>query len=217
MTTSTASNSLNPSESAETATTPIAEIGSVASPGDRLAERSPVDVHAGLDARSVVLIDVREPDEHRREHIGGAINLPYEQVTPTSVDVALAGRSRGHAVLHCQSGVRSLQAASALIDAGFGGVTHMPGGLRSWKDAGLPTRVNRGAPIGVLRQVQLTIGACVLLCTLLGAFLNAWFLVVPAFMGAGLVFAGATGRCGLAVVLARMPWNRLRGASCVAA
>jgi hypothetical protein len=41
-----------------------------------------------------------------------------------------------------------------------------------------------------------------------GVWVSPWFLVVPAFFGAGLVFAGATGTCGLAAVLARMPWNR---------
>jgi hypothetical protein len=43
----------------------------------------------------------------------------------------------------------------------------------------------------------------------LGTLVNAWFLGLAAFFGAGLAFAGATGTCGLALVLMRMPWNRL--------
>ena len=42
----------------------------------------------------------------------------------------------------------------------------------------------------------------------LGTLVNAWFLALAAFFGAGLAFAGATGTCGLALVLMRMPWNR---------
>ena len=43
----------------------------------------------------------------------------------------------------------------------------------------------------------------------LGTLVNPWFLALAAFFGAGLTFAGATGTCGLALVLLRMPWNRL--------
>jgi hypothetical protein len=42
----------------------------------------------------------------------------------------------------------------------------------------------------------------------LGAFVNSWFLALAAFFGAGLTFAGATGTCGLALLLMKMPWNR---------
>jgi hypothetical protein len=59
--------------------------------------------------------------------------------------------------------------------------------------------------------VQLTVGTIVLLGTAAGAFLSPWALIVPAFMGAGLAFAGATGFCGLALVMGRMPWNRVAG------
>jgi hypothetical protein len=58
------------------------------------------------------------------------------------------------------------------------------------------------------RQVQLIAGSMVLAGTALGAFVNPWFLAVAAFFGAGLTFAGATGTCGLALVLMKLPWNR---------
>ncbi len=44
----------------------------------------------------------------------------------------------------------------------------------------------------------------------LGVAAHPAFLAVPAFVGAGLAFAGATGFCGLARLLAVMPWNRPR-------
>jgi hypothetical protein len=40
---------------------------------------------------------------------------------------------------------------------------------------------------------------------------SPWFLLISAFFGAGLTFAGATGTCGLALRLMEMPWNRLSG------
>jgi hypothetical protein len=36
------------------------------------------------------------------------------------------------------------------------------------------------------------------------------FAALPAFVGAGLMFAGITDTCGMAMVLAKMPWNQVR-------
>jgi hypothetical protein len=52
-------------------------------------------------------------------------------------------------------------------------------------------------------------GSVVLLGTLLGVTLSPWLLLIPAFVGAGLTFAGATGFCGMALLLQRAPWNRV--------
>ena len=59
-----------------------------------------------------------------------------------------------------------------------------------------------------MRQVQITAGALVLLGVLLGTFIAPAFFGVSAFVGAGLVFAGVTGWCGMANLLCVMPWNR---------
>jgi hypothetical protein len=44
----------------------------------------------------------------------------------------------------------------------------------------------------------------------LGLVVSPWFLALAAFFGAGLTFAGATGTCGLALVLMKLPWNATR-------
>jgi hypothetical protein len=58
-----------------------------------------------------------------------------------------------------------------------------------------------------MRQVQIAAGSLVVAGTLLGAFVHPAWLVLSGFVGAGLVFAGITNTCGLALLLARMPWN----------
>src|SRR5262249_20310665 len=58
------------------------------------------------------------------------------------------------------------------------------------------------------RQVQLIAGSVVLLGVGLGVLVHPWFLGLAAFIGAGLTFAGATGTCGMALLLLRMPGNR---------
>ena len=63
--------------------------------------------------------------------------------------------------------------------------------------------------LGGRYQVQDKIGAggMVLLGLVLSLVWPQW-LWLSAFVGAGLVFAGVTGFCGLGLLLARMPWNK---------
>lgn len=58
------------------------------------------------------------------------------------------------------------------------------------------------------RQVQIGAGSLALGGTLLGLLVSPSFFAVPAFVGAGLMTAGAIGLCGMARILMRAPWNR---------
>jgi hypothetical protein len=81
-------------------------------------------------------------------------------------------------------------------------------GLDAWRRARLPLTTDRRAPIDLQRQVQFGAGGMALLGTICGVLLSPWFLVVPGFVGAGLLTAGLTGFCGLATLLMHAPWNR---------
>ncbi len=59
-----------------------------------------------------------------------------------------------------------------------------------------------------MRQVQIAAGSLVLLGVILAVLVSPWFVALSAFVGAGLVMAGVTGFCGMANLLAHMPWNR---------
>ena len=84
----------------------------------------------------------------------------------------------------------------------------LEGGLDGWKKAGLTTNADRKAPIDIMRQVQITAGSIVVTGAVLAMTLNPAFVWLSAFIGAGLVFAGSTGWCGMAKLLSAMPWNR---------
>jgi len=172
----------------------------------------PRTVQAWLQEGAAVLIDVREPDEHARERIAGARLAPLSRFEPASL-AAEAGKTL---VFHCNSGNRTAQAAERLSRAGGERACQLDGGLQAWKRAGLPVVVDRKAPLPLMRQVQIGAGSLILLGTLLTILLSPWLLVIPAFVGAGLVVAGITGFCGMARVLARMPWNRSRGGEAAA-
>lgn len=157
-----------------------------------------------LDEDKAVLIDIRESDEYVREHIAGSRLVPL-----SGFDAAdFPGDRDKIAVFHCNSGNRTCTAAPQILGAGFAEVYHLDGGIQAWKSAGLPVERNLKAPISIMRQVQITAGSLVLLGIILAVLISPWFAALSAFVGAGLVFAGASGTCALASILGLMPWNR---------
>jgi hypothetical protein len=51
----------------------------------------------------------------------------------------------------------------------------------------------------------------------LGTLISPYFYGLSGFVGLGLIFAGVTDICPMAMVIARMPWNQVRdGAACSA-
>jgi rhodanese-related sulfurtransferase len=145
------------------------------------------------------LVDIRNPDEFARARVPGAENRPVDQLT----------RVHGEApvIFLCRSGMRTAANADRLA-ACCGEGYLLEGGLEGWRQAGLPVEEDRKAPLEIMRQVQITAGSLVLIGVLLGFLVApAWF-GLSAFVGAGLVFAGTTGWCGMATLLALMPWNR---------
>jgi rhodanese-related sulfurtransferase len=84
----------------------------------------------------------------------------------------------------------------------------LEGGLDAWKRAGLPVAFDRSQPIEIIRQVQIAAGSLVLLGVLLGFLWRPEFYALSGFIGAGLLFAGISGWCGMAKLLELMPWNR---------
>lgn len=58
-----------------------------------------------------------------------------------------------------------------------------------------------------MRQVQIVAGALVVIGILLGQIHPA-FRLISAFVGCGLIFAGITGYCGMAKLLALLPYNK---------
>ncbi|MCB4822775.1 rhodanese-like domain-containing protein [Roseicella aerolata] len=164
---------------------------------------------ARLLEQGATLVDVREPDEHARARIPGARNLPLSRLEEAELAV-----HQGRPVLfHCRSGARTQGSAQRLAaKAGACEAFVVAGGLEAWQRAGLPVAEDRRQPLELMRQVQIAAGALVLLGVLLGALVAPAFYALSAFVGAGLVFAGLTGTCGMARLLRLMPWNRAMAA-----
>lgn len=153
------------------------------------------------------LIDVRTPSEFREIHAEGARNIPMERLNPIELVASRQGSSEPIYLL-CRSGSRAKQVAEKLLDVGFINAVVVEGDTLAWEQAGLP--VARGKKtISLERQVRITAGSLVLLGAALALFIHPYFIGLSAFVGGGLLFAGITDWCGMAMLLARMPWNQV--------
>ena len=107
-------------------------------PSNRAAEvrnLTPEDVARGVTEGTMMLVDVREPNETALESFPGAIIVPLSSFDPAQIPNP-AGKE---VVFACRSGKRSVTASLAAQDRGFPYRSHMAGGIIAWKAAGLPT------------------------------------------------------------------------------
>ncbi len=157
-----------------------------------------------LSRRAAVLVDIREPDEFVRRHIKGALSRPLSALEAAHLKIE-PGRD---VVFTCRSGMRTGANCARLADTVDGEAFVLEGGVDGWAAAGLPVETNQKAPLELMRQVQIAAGSLVVVGVLLGLTVYPGFFGLSAFVGGGLTFAGATGFCGMARVLAAAPWNR---------
>ena len=160
---------------------------------------------AELVRAGAVLIDIREVDEHARERIPGARHHALSRIDRDSP----ARNGDDVLIFHCRSGARTKGNAARLAAAAQDCEVYiLDGGIDAWKKAGLPVALDRSQPIEIMRQMQIAAGSMVLLGVVLGALVAPGFYALSGFVGAGLLLAGVSGFCGMARLLAIMPWNR---------
>ncbi|HZS00153.1 MAG TPA: rhodanese-like domain-containing protein [Chloroflexota bacterium] len=156
----------------------------------------------------VQALDVRTPAEFETVHIPGSHNLPLDLVRGQREALSAA---RTPLVLVCRSGSRAREAQVLLHSAGHDDVDVLEGGIAAWEQAGLP--VERGRQRWSLeRQVRGVAGGLVLAGALGGLFVWRPLGGLAAAIGGGLLYSALTDTCGLAALLARLPYNR--GAGC---
>jgi glyoxylase-like metal-dependent hydrolase (beta-lactamase superfamily II) len=154
-------------------------------------------------AAAPLVVDVRLPAEYRAVHLEPSLSLPLDELARRRHELP---RDR-ELVLVCRTGSRARLAAAELT--GFR-TRVLEGGIVAWQESGHPV-VEGKAHMSLERQVRIAAGALASAGGLLAAAVSPWFGLVPAFVGAGLVYAGITDRCGMAMLLGKLPYNR-RGA-----
>ena len=163
---------------------------------------NPQEAKRLIDEEGAILIDIRETDEYKCEHVEGARLMPLSvfSLLPPSPD-----RDRT-AIFFCGSGIRTQGCTSLLENHGFAKTYCIEGGLLGWKKSGLPT-VSKKTPIPMQRQIMIAAGSLVFILSLIALFIPfvTWLTL---FIAANLIFSGASGICMMAKLLMLMPWNR---------
>jgi len=165
-------------------------------------EFAPLSRKGGFD-----LIDVRSLMEFYEFHAVGALSAPLDTLNPKAIMESRGTRATEPLYIICRTGGRSSQACQMFEKAGYTNVVNVDGGTLAWEKAGLA--VNRGQKkmMSLDRQVRICAGLLTLIGSCL-ALMNIWFLVIPAFIGVGLTFAGLSNTCGMGMLLTKAPWNR---------
>ncbi len=100
----------------------------------RIEDLTIEDIREGLTSGSILLVDVREPNEWEAGHIPGSVLMPLSQFDP----LALPEAGDRRVVLSCRSGKRSLNAAAIAHAAGVPIDAHYAGGFLDWVAHGQP-------------------------------------------------------------------------------
>jgi rhodanese-related sulfurtransferase len=115
----------------------------VAEAKQRVENLTPEQVAAELEAGSVVLVDLREPEERAQSGaIPSALHAPRGMLEfyadPASPYHRAELDPARRTILYCASGGRSALAAEALMQLGYTRVAHLDGGLKAWIASGRP-------------------------------------------------------------------------------
>ena len=170
---------------------------------------SPRALAGRLAEGTVRVIDVRSANEFRNERIQDSENIPLETLDKVSQTRLKTSANGMPLCIVCQTGIRADKAAKKLGGTGFENIFLLTGGIDNWVHEKLPVEGKGGKSIPLDGQVRVTIGLLITASAVGCYFTQDWrWLSVPAFFGAGLIFSGLTGFCGLVRILALMPWNR---------
>lgn len=168
---------------------------------------TPKQAKEWLENGEAILIDVREADEFKQEHIAYAQSIPLSQIHAFFEKLNLPKGKK--LIFHCLKGMRGSKACDVVMANELpetAEVYNIDGGINAWKEAGFAI-VKQSNAMPIFRQVQIAVGLVLLLLSILHLANIANTLVFIAVISLALIFAGLTGWCGLAMLLAKMPWN----------
>ena len=151
-------------------------------------------------AEAPLVVDVRFPAEYRAVHLEPSMLVPLDEIERRRSELP----PDRELVIVCRTGARARLAAAQLTGLR---TRILEGGLAAWQEAGNPV-VEGKSHMSLERQVRVAAGTLACIGGVLAVVVSPWFGLVPAFVGGGLVYAGITDRCGMAMLLAKLPYNR---------
>ena len=106
---------------------------------DCQSTKSCLDAAGDTVSGDVILIDCREPDEHKLVHIDAARLIPMTEMAARVAELEPFRNAR--VIVHCHHGGRSLRVVHWLRQQGFSQAQSMAGGIDQWAaeiEPGLP-------------------------------------------------------------------------------
>jgi rhodanese-related sulfurtransferase len=160
----------------------------------------------------VVLIDVRSQMEYQTKHIKNSFNIPLDDISIERVSRLFTEHELpkdGCVYLICKSGRRSKMAQQKLEDLPRS-IICIDGGIDDMEiDRSLQFNHSSSKVISLERQVRIAIGSFTVTGVILGSFVHPAGYFLSAFVGIGLMFSGITDWCGMGLLIAKMPWNKV--------
>lgn len=168
---------------------------------------------------NAVIVDVRTPLEHQTQRLlRPHEHMPLDQLNPRDFMLRRGLDPETPVYLLCRGGTRARAAAEKFVADGCRNVYVIEGGIVACEGCGVAVSTGAAAAsagtktISLERQVRIAAGALVVAGAVLGYFLSPAFYLLSLMVGAGLVYAGVTDRCGMALVLTKAPWNKTTNA-----
>jgi len=150
-------------------------------------------------------LDVREPAEYAQARLENFSLCSLSGLSEKSI----AGLDKSETTyLLCRSGNRACQAADQLEKMNFSDVRVIEGGLGAWEAAGKNVIKGTSNVWALERQVRFAAGFLVMLGIVLAAAVHPGWVLLSGFVAAGLIFSAVTDTCGMAMMIAKMPWNK---------
>ncbi len=169
-----------------------------------------IDAVSLIKNGKAILIDVREPDEFKAEHIAYAMSVPLSSLEGgfETLDIPPSKTI----LFQCLKGTRGQMACERIQGLGScqNQILNIEGGIESWKEQGFPVigSITASPNLSIFRQVQIIAGALIALLVFIGFMGATVSFFFAGIIGGALLLAGLTGWCGLAMILAKMPWNK---------
>ena len=158
-----------------------------------------------------VIIDIREVDEYKREHVSGSVNIPMSTFESWGLE-KFKKYADNEVIILCRSGSRAHISKELIKRNCKCNVRVYEWWLIEWKKEGKDViewnTQNNSFYIPILRQVQIIVWFIVVISSLLAYFVNINFIFIALFVWGGLTFAWLTWTCALAVVVGKLPFNK---------
>lgn len=175
-----------------------------------------------IDPKNGLILDVRTKMEHGEKHVDfNHAHIPLDELNPTDIMMRHGLDKDSEVYILCRSGNRATQAAKMFMKEGYKNAYVVEGGIVACEECGhkvkghgikscnsnsSPTK----GPFSLERQVRITAGIFVAIGTLLSFSVDPSFGLIPLLVGCGLIFAGLTDCCGMALLLTKAPWNKIK-------